>query len=874
MESYSAYRTTIQFPQNVKTVKIWTTDAAEIEVGGKHYSVDETNYVKLSPNTQSQLVISIDAANHGLAAPGIKLQTDSMQSGERVVIHPDEEIHQRLANLNDNHQVGNATVPELYAAQYTPRNIGNLKNPKPQPLVDQSKYTADDTKNIQGAIKQLMTSVSYNKNDTSIGQSTRRGVSSKSMEIKHFMLDLGVAPFAGVGNQVNLHPSPNGKTVFKALNQTGATGADTVDFYMKDAQDLETSNKAGLWFGSKIAHKISGGIKSGTEDVGHATKSMAEDAGNKIKEGAEDTASGLKHLGNKVANGTVQVTHVAVTTMDDAVKSVKGVVHYVEDKVQKAVKFVVDTVHKAVKLVEMIVQQIGAAIEQFLQWLQFLFEWKEILHTQKVLVDSFNNALTFMENQLKGAEVKVDGFFANMKEDISDVIDAVIGDNQVASANKIRKRKGLSPLNQDDPRFSKMKSMSSSSANSSSGNKGTKGQEKISWLLSKATDHAGSSGGSSKEVDTGAAGFVKLFTNISDRLNDAKMQKAFEESLAYFKEAAKSASEAPVLALDGILEASKGFILALLDVLDGLVIDFLEIVEMLIEAFKDAINKEWNIPVISDLFELLTDSKLTLLDFAALLLAIPVTVLSKIFSGEAPFKNYSALQMGIMDSKGWGYCYASCAFALGILSPTNDLIGFVKSAGRDQDKDLGGKQDGGQVQQGSANKFDNITTGSLKGATIYYSVLSGGINALLNFSKITALVMMKVATYPAYQKGGADRSIWFYHWGLIAYDLLNTTPIQALPIESLAKQLRALNTGLGIINIAWYSFGLLIDGTSNPLKITQGYLRTLPRASKVLGLPSLVDETYSVTLWALLAIDLSDLGVGGIALDRTITDNW
>ena len=876
LEPYSAYRTTVQFPPNVKTVKVWTTDAAEIEIGGKHYSVDETNYVKLNPNLQSQLVISIDAAQHGLAAPGIKLQTDSMQPGERVVIHPDEEIHQRLANLNDNHQVGNATVPELYAAQYTPRNIGNLKTPKTQQLVDQSKYTADDAKNIQGAIKQIMTSVNYKNEETTIGKSTRRDVSSKRMHIQHFMLDLGVAPFVGVGNKVDLHPSTKGNTGFKTLNQPGATGADTVDHYMVGAEDLATLNKAGLDWGGVIGSVISSGV-DGAKDLGEDAKGLTEDAGNAIEEGIDQAGNELNDLKDKVVDETIQVTHIVITTMEDAVKTVQGVIHYVEDQVQKAVKFVVNTVRKAVKLVEVIAQQIGAAIEQFVQWLQFLFEWKDILHTQKVLVDSFNNALTFMEGQLQNAEVKVDGFFADIKDDISDAIDSIIGNNPIASANKIRQKRGLSPLGQNDPRFSKMKSMSTGSAKSSSENKGAKGQEKISWLLSKATDHAGTSGGSAKEVDIGAAGFVKLFTNISDRLTqDDEMQKAFEEALAYFKEATKDPSEAPVLVIDGMLEAAKGFILALLDVLDGLAIDFLQVVEMLIQTFKDAINKEWNIPIISDLFELLTDSKLTLLDFAALLLAIPTTVLSKMFSNEAPFKNYSSLQMGLGDTRGWGYGYAGAAFALGILSPINDLIGFVKTASRDQDSALGGKQKGGRVQQQTFNTYtkSKLNAGGLAGDLAYATMAFGGINALLNYSKIIALVMMKVATFPMYKNGGTGKFIWFYRWGLIGYDLLNTTPIQMIPIKSLGPALRSLNSGLGMVNIGLYAIEQYVDDAWDIANTTQGFLRTLPRTSKLLGLPSLVDDTYSISLLALLAIDAVDLGVGGIAMGRAKNNDW
>ena len=893
LESYSAYRTTVTFPPNVRAVKVWTTDATEIEVAGKHYHVDETKHVSLSPNTQSQLVICMDAAHHGLAAPGIKLQTDTMKPGERVVIHPDEEVHARLANLNDKHREKKkgVVVPELYAAKYTQRKMTKegLKNPQSKQLVDQSKYTADDTRNIQGAIKHLMSSVSYDKGDTTIGKTTRRKISSKQMKVQHFMLDLGVAPFAGVNKTVKLHPSAKGKTELKILNQPDAVLEDKVEHYLSGATDLGHA-MAGLDLSFSSAwHKVSGAAKS----AGHKIKDTAEEAGDKIKEGADEVGQDLKSIGDVVANGTKQMTHVVITTMDDAVKSVQGVIHYVEQKaeglVQKAVKFVVNTVRKAVKLVEAIVQQIGAAIKEFVQWLQFLFEWKDILHTQEVLVDSIDNFFTYVKKEVKAAEPKVDGFFADLKSDISDVIDTIIGAPGAKSASTLLQQKGLPPKKGIDGTIEKLRGQSNQTAKNKTGGldrNASGGMEKINWVLSKITDHKGTTAaGASPEADSTADKLTKLLTNILDRVeHDEAMKNAFSDAFAYFKKvSASGVSHAPELIIDGLLEALKGLVLAIIDIVDGLVIDFLEVIaEFIIPGIEGILNAEWNIPVISDLFELLTDSKLTTLNLFALIIAIPTTVISKLVLGRAPFKNTKALALAkFTEDEDWGITYISCVGFLGIISPVLELMSLSKSlssgnkkkperqhANPDLSDLLNDKADEPDDEMLIIERVQPVKMGS---AVSRSSRSSFSWTRLFGTLKVLSSVGLKVATFRSLMLHGStwDRILWSYRTFLTGWDA-GLLVLKARGVDVPDPALRVVNSGLGGLHMALaITTGILGDhvfkssdsSEGKALMFAQWIFVAAPRTSKLFGLKSMVEATDGTSILELLAVEAFDLVV-------------
>jgi hypothetical protein len=68
---------------------------------------------------------------------------------------------------------------------------------------------------------------------------------------------------------------------------------------------------------------------------------------------------------------------------------------------------------------------------------------------------------------------------------------------------------------------------------------------------------------------------------------------------------------------------------------------FFTLVQTVIQIVQDALNTPINIPIVSDLYQWLTGSQLTILDLFSLIVAIPTTVIYKAITGSVPFSSAS-----------------------------------------------------------------------------------------------------------------------------------------------------------------------------------------------------------------------------------------
>ncbi len=179
-DEYSAYRTILRLPPTVESVQVWTTDETDIEVDDQVYRVDEDHPVELKPNLIGCLVITTDAVvasedgkpRGSLSAPGLKVRTNTMLPNERIIIYPDREVHERLANLKDD---------ELWDATYTDRE--GIEHPVIQ---DRSPQKKVDVASAQNMVTRVMSTVKYAVDPSGgIGQT----ISAEGLQGKAWALD-------------------------------------------------------------------------------------------------------------------------------------------------------------------------------------------------------------------------------------------------------------------------------------------------------------------------------------------------------------------------------------------------------------------------------------------------------------------------------------------------------------------------------------------------------------------------------------------------------------------------------------------------------------------------------------------------------------
>ncbi|MFK8184650.1 MAG: LamG domain-containing protein, partial [Phormidesmis sp.] len=140
LEEFSSYRTILKFEPGAGEIELSATDLTEIEVEGETYEVDEKRSVKLKPNELNFIMITSEA--DGLNTPGLKIRTSDMEINERVVIFPNEEAHQQVANLEDG-------------------ALWNAKDAKGNLIVDRKAHSKEEVASVQNTIKRVMGTVGY-----------------------------------------------------------------------------------------------------------------------------------------------------------------------------------------------------------------------------------------------------------------------------------------------------------------------------------------------------------------------------------------------------------------------------------------------------------------------------------------------------------------------------------------------------------------------------------------------------------------------------------------------------------------------------------------------------------------------------------------
>ncbi len=338
-------------------------------------------------------------------------------------------------------------------------------------------------------------------------------------------------------------------------------------------------------------------------------------------------------------------TELAQGFFDSLIKAVKSAVSVVIAQVEKGVaiiveladkvvKWVADTTHKIVAFVEGIIEKIGMVIKDIIDWLKFLFDWDDILHTRDILRGAIREALDYVSQTLvPQAKEPVERFFKRNKKLITQGLDSAIealgGTVDTSAAPPTL---GLSSIADGM-------------------------MDAINWILSKVMGvgqggialvmDAVGIGGSSAPVDE-VSEKLRRFTDetlTKGLQNVAVIPAGVEEVITTL---AKNPDQ-PLLAVAALLKIFRTLALKMVDIAEDMVLGLLDLLTTLIEKIIGIVTENIRIPFISDILEWLGLPALTfgfsVLDAATLILAIPLTAVYKAFFHKPPFEDVPSLNL-------------------------------------------------------------------------------------------------------------------------------------------------------------------------------------------------------------------------------------
>ena len=578
LEEFSAYRTILKFLPSVTEVELWATDLTTVEISGSSYQIDEDKSVKLRPNAMNRLMVTSEA--DGLNTPGLKIRTNTMLSHERVVIFPNREAYETLAGL------------EQGALRKAKKADGN-------PLINHHKFSESEIDEVQDTVQRAARTIKYKEAQTS----TRNASERKSIAAESF------------GKAVMLDFNPPPEQQVEALAFV-VGGTDT----SSPARERQPRHLLKRELNDDEFQQL----------LAEASDPLAQGFFSKVKRGFKKIKNTVKKA-TKVAIGAVKNTvRVVVKTVKKVAKKVEDAV---EEVVEETVSFIIETAEEIGEFVEGVVEKIEVAVTDFVDWLKALFNWDDILKTQRYLADSIDTGLEFAANQASEVKETVRQFMPTLQETVKEGIDSAIDKFENDSSE-------LNEAESDLP-------------------------EELEWFLAKLTSGAKDpdatptpNQSSLESSNPSSSSLDDFFSDLLDSFGDIGkvILQGFQELGEVFARLIQNPYR-PQLALVTLLKMVKDLMDNLLGVVEGIALNFLDIVSRAVEEFRKVITAEINIPFVKELFEYIGGGKLSLLNVASLLLAIPATVTSKLFfEGELPFGEGPELQLSsrIDSVRGWG----------------------------------------------------------------------------------------------------------------------------------------------------------------------------------------------------------------------------
>ncbi len=325
-----------------------------------------------------------------------------------------------------------------------------------------------------------------------------------------------------------------------------------------------------------------------------ATAAAPTDLGTAIEVLAGDIWNWLKSAWESVEHFFVQVA--------------EDVYHFFIQIAGELYHFVLDCVHAVVQAVEFIFNKIKTFFEDLIKWLGFLFQWADIIRTHNVLKNLFAQYAAHAIASLGPTRAKLHDLFVGLEHKINAW--ASIPDIQTSIGSYHASAPPLPGQTSPQANFGvhhtkgNLPSLAMNYTPPSSG-----GED----LLSSLGDTV------EKEVEAFQTAIEQIKSQIVDKFTQLSPTDIIKK----------------LVAIIGDL---------LLNTVENILDEALRVVEILAKGVLAAFEAPISIPILSDLYRDITGNDLSMLDLVCLVVAIPVTLIYKLVTNEAPFPDNATTQ--------------------------------------------------------------------------------------------------------------------------------------------------------------------------------------------------------------------------------------
>ncbi|KAL9042871.1 MAG: hypothetical protein Q9214_003662 [Letrouitia sp. 1 TL-2023] len=304
-------------------------------------------------------------------------------------------------------------------------------------------------------------------------------------------------------------------------------------------------------------------------------------------------------LGNTVLNEIKSLVFKVVNGLNEVWVQIGNTIY----------RALLDCVAAVVRAAEWVFDKIKVLIEDLVAWLGFLFQWKDIVRTQRVI----KNLLKQFGNKAVAGIGSVETAIANGLDGLQTKLNAWAGipDNKI-SIGSTSAQANSSPNGSSDPQSH--------------------------WALEHAKSQLPNSTTPFSSAGTGSSTLDKIIADLQGLAKDeeAALKTMIDQLQKQILEPILTLSPAQLFQR---LAAIVGGVA--IQTAKNIVVRTLDIIKILVDALFKLLDAPINIPVLSPFYKSITGSDLSFLDLMCFIAAVPTTLMYKLAVGSAPFPDDS-----------------------------------------------------------------------------------------------------------------------------------------------------------------------------------------------------------------------------------------
>lgn len=613
----TSFRTHVQLfdpnhnPRANKSVKVSASDVITIISGGQTYDLDpnatteagRSAWLKTDAAGELSIVSMADSPSApatSISSPALYLWGNFMELGEAIVIYPDHDTINTLANVQGSDLT--STTQTTYDGQ---------------PLLSGSSSASADS------LAQTIRYVTGGGATAAMGRTRekqRQALAKKRPKRRSRTL----SATAETGYLAFPESTPN------MIYQPVAGPSDRT--YVPG--EVTTWN---------ACFDASGGV---TLNCGTAAALRASSD-------AETLAFSFDDFVHDIVKGADKIASIVWDATKDAVATITS-------DIEKVYNITISALEDAVNVVAGILKTVVGDLTKAIQWLSYLFDWDDILATKDALkatvTGGYTNLTTWITSQQAEGFKPIQDFFNKIEGDVSSAFASV-------STQFGGQTLQLQQQNDNNPQ-------------AAYGAGGAKSYTKSRWMTSKVQDNASGAtvGGMTSLADDACGDIIctiqTLVTYIGNVIAESFSTLA-QDIADVFKDLSTlvtKPSEFVSSSFSDILTKIGDIINTLLQLVNKVVDEMLTTLLTIIDDVIGMLNQTINIPVISDLYKLISGGDaLTILDVGCLAVAIPTTIVAKALNAIT-----GAAAAAVSLTQNIGYAFALAVYA--ILDPLMDIF--------------------------------------------------------------------------------------------------------------------------------------------------------------------------------------------------------